>query len=101
MNTTNSSLDEFVARLLEEKGLSGLDSEVLEQVTTDLRSRVEDRINAKIVSALPESELQAFSTMLDTGSEEEIQAFCTEHIPNMDNLVAAELLAFRETYVAG
>lgn len=101
MNTINSSLDEFVVRLLEEKGLSGLDPEVFEQVTTDLRSRVEDRINTKIVSSLPESQLEAFSKILDDGTEEQVQAFCTEHIPHMDNLVAAELLAFRETYVAG
>jgi Protein of unknown function (DUF5663) len=101
MDTTQTSLDEFVTRLIEEKGLNGLDAEVLEQVTQDLRSRVEDRINAKIVSALPETELPAFSKILEDGTEEQVLAFCAEHIPDMDNLVASELLAFRETYVAG
>lgn len=101
MNATSPSLEAFVDRLLEEKGLEGLDTDVLAQVRTDLMSRLEDRVNAAILAHMPEDELPAFSKLLDSGDAAEIQKFCAKHVPDLENVVAAELLGFRETYVGG
>ncbi len=101
MTTPSPSLELFVNQLVAEKGITGLEDEVLAQVKADLMSRIEDRINAGIVAHLPEDQLPAFDKLLEGGSDEEIQAFCQKHIPDMDNLVASEMLAFRQTYVGG
>lgn len=101
METTSASIDSFVERLVDEKGLLGLDDEVLEQVKHDLSSRVEDRINAAILLHIPDSKLEAFSAVLEKEDASEIQKFCAATIPGLDDVVAKELLAFRETYLGG
>ena len=92
-------LEDFVDRLVAEKGMTGLDPEVLAQVKHDLLDRVEDRINALIVEKLPPESLEDFERLLDGGDEKEIQAFCQTQIPDLDQKIAAELLAFRQTYL--
>ncbi len=101
MNTTTPSLESFVDRLLEEKGLEGLDADVLTQVRSDLMGRLEDRVNAAILAHMPEEHLDAFSKILDSEDTAEIQKFCAKHVPELDTVVATELLGFRETYVGG
>lgn len=93
------SIDAFVERLVQEKGLGNLDPEALAQVQRDLASRAEDRVNAVILSKLPEGDLAAFEKLLDEGSAEDIHAFCAKKIPDLDQIIAAELLAFRQTYL--
>jgi hypothetical protein len=96
---TEQTLATFVAKLIDEKGLNGLDTEVKEQVVNDLLDRVEDRINAEILSHMPSDKVSEFNTVLDSGDEAAIQAFITSSVPDLDNIVAAALLAFRATYL--
>lgn len=90
----------FVERLVAEKKFENTDAEILEQITSDLTDRVEDRINAIILEHLPPEQLEAFEALLDQEStDEEIQEFCRAHIPDLENVLAAELLTFRSTYL--
>jgi len=94
-----NELDEFVNKLIEEKGLDNLDVETLKQIKSDLMSRLEDRINAAILAALPPEKLENFEKILDQGGTEEIQSFCSKNILNLDQLIASELMSFRQTYL--
>lgn len=98
--THQDPIQAFVERLLEEKNLGTLDPEVMEQVRGELEMRVEDRINAVILSHIPEEKLEEFETIVDTGDEEKIQSFCQEHIPSLDVILGDELKVFRETYLS-
>lgn len=89
----------FVSRLVEEKNITGVDSEVLEQLKADLADRVEDRLNLAILNALPEEALLPFEKLLEEGNDEETQNFCKQHIPNIQEIISGELLAFRKTYL--
>ena len=94
-----NGLDDFVDKLIEEKGLENLDDEVLKQIKNDLTSRIEDRINAAILAALPSEKLEDFEKILELGNTEEIQLFCSKNILDPDQLVASELISFRQTYL--
>lgn len=94
-----ASLSQFIDRLIEEKGMTNLDRDVLDQVKKDLLSRLEDRINAVILANIPPENLEFFEKMLDRSDEKEIQSFCQRNIADLDNLVAAELVSFRKTYL--
>jgi len=96
---TNDILTTFVTRLVEEKQLGNIDTEVLEQLKADLMDRVEDRVNMMILKNLPEDALIPFEKLLEEENTEEIQKFCQQHIPNLQELLSAELLAFRKTYL--
>lgn len=101
MTTPSPSLESFVDQLLAEKGMSGLDADVLAEAREDLMSRVEDRINAGILAHMPEEQFPAFDEVLAGGKSEEIQAFCKKHVSDLDTIVAGELLSFRQTYIGG
>ena len=92
-------LEVFLDRLIEEKGFAGVEPEVLIEVKNDLRVRAEDRINASILASLPPDKLEEFERLLDGATDEEIQQFCQSNIADYDQVVAAALVGFRDTYL--
>lgn len=92
-------ISQFIDRLIEEKALDGIGPEVVEQIKEDLADRIEDRINTAILANMPPSHLEEFDKILDNGDEEKIQLFCQSNIPELDNIVANELMNFRNTYL--
>lgn len=99
MTQPQPSLETFVDRLLEEKGLANLDNETLVQAKKDLTDRLENRLNAAILEKMPPQYLEEFEKILDKQNEEETQAFCNEKIPNLPEILAAELAEFRVIYL--
>ena len=103
MKKENSNLDllAFVDRLIEEKKYpADLEKEVIDQIKSDLLKRVEDRVNMTIISNLSEDKLVEFNKMIDSNvSDEEMQKFCNTSIPNLSQLIATELIVFRQTYL--
>ncbi len=93
------NLETFVGRLIEEKGLNNLEDQVLLQIKNDLLSRLEDRINAAILAGLPSEKLDEFQKIVDTGNKENINEFCGNNIKDFDELIAGELMSFRQTYL--
>lgn len=97
----NNTLEVFVDRLIEEKGLEYLDEEIRAQMKSDLLERVEDRINASILEHMPPEALEEFEKFLDADtSDEEMQVFVAKKIPNMEEMLATVLLEFRQTYLS-
>ena len=96
----NLDLKNFVDRLVEEKKLpENLEKEVVEEIKKDLSTRVEERINAVIVNNLSEEKLGEFNEMLNkNASDKEMQDFCLKNIPDLPQLIASELIVFRDTY---
>lgn len=102
--STNEGLDlkMFVDRLyVEKKFPEDLEKEVVDQIKSDLMSSVEKRINAVIVTNLSEEKLVEFNKMLDGDiTDVEMQKFCSDNIPNLDQLIASELIVFKDTYLS-
>lgn len=98
----NLDLKVYVDRLVEEKNFpKDLEAEVIDQIKKDLLSQVESRVNAVIISNLKEDKLEEFGNLLDKDiSDIEMQSFCNENIPNLSELIATELLIFRDSYLA-
>ncbi len=98
----NLDLKVYVDRLVEEKNFpKDLEAEVIDQIKKDLLSQVESRVNAVIISNLSEDKLEEFGILLDKDiSDLEMQKFCGENIPNLSELIATELLIFRDSYLA-
>lgn len=92
----------FVDRLIVEKKLpADLEKEVVDQIKSDLLSKVEDRVNAVIISNLSEDKLDEFNKLLDSDiSDEEMQKFCSDNIPDLPQLLASELIVFKQSYLS-
>jgi len=94
------NLDPFVDKLIEEKGLDGLEKEVLDQIKVDLKDRIEDVINAKVVEKLPPEKLEEFEKLLDQNtSAQATQKFVKDNIPDLEEVLARVFLNFRQTYL--
>jgi len=93
------NIEEYVNRLVEDRGFNEQDPEIIAQIKTDLLDRVENTINAMIIANLDSEKLPMFNKVLEDGSEEEIQNFVKSNIPKIDEKVAAELLNFKNIYL--
>ena len=96
------NLEMFVNKLVEEKKFpENLEKEVLDQIKSDLLSRVEARINAVLISNLSEEKLEEFNKLLDNNiSDEEMQKFCLDNIPDLAQIIASELMIFKQSYLS-
>lgn len=93
-------LDTFVNGLLEAKGLSYLDDAILAEMRKDLLSRIENRVHAIIASNMPEKYQAEFEALVDSEeTDENVQKFCSEKIPNLAELVTIDLARFQDTYL--
>lgn len=90
---------QFVSRLVEEKGLTDLDQEVLDQVKKDLYDRVERIINASVIESLSPEKLEFYEKLVERGEQAEIQAYAQRNIPGLNEIVAKTMLNFRDTYL--
>lgn len=101
----NLNVDEmvskFIDQLIEEVEMNkNLEEDISVQLKEDLKERLQNRINVVILSQIPESKLEEFEKLLDAGDEKATQAFCSENIPNLAELIASEFLGFRNRYIS-
>ena len=92
------TIEAFVEKLLKEKGMTGLSPEVMAQLKSDLHERAENLINAEILAVMPKDALTKFEKVLDTEDAEKIEAFCKEHVENLEEVVAGALLKLQRIY---
>ncbi|OGL70740.1 hypothetical protein A3C17_00810 [Candidatus Uhrbacteria bacterium RIFCSPHIGHO2_02_FULL_53_13] len=95
------TLEAFVDKLIDEKGLSSMADDVLKQMKEDLLSRVEDRVNAEMLETLPADRVESFEALLneESSSGDDVAAFLKEYVPNFDEVLANALMGFRHTYL--
>ncbi len=93
-------MDDFVDKLIEEKGFPDLTEEVRGELKKDLLTRVDNFLTAKIVAALSDEDVSSFESMLKERKEaQEIQEFVAGHIPDFTNFLANALLEFKGVYL--
>ena len=93
-------LDEFVDRLLDEKNLPDLPEAVVKEMRQDLVKRLNDTLNAKVIAAMSDEQVEKFNQMMDAdASDEEVQKYVESTIDEPENFVAGVMLEFRRSYL--
>lgn len=98
-NATNDTLEQFVSGLISAKGLDALDEETLADLRTDLHERIERRINMVLIEKLNPEKLDEAEKIVESGDQATIHKFFETNIQDADQIVAAELLNFRDRYL--
>lgn len=93
------TLEEFIGKLVEEKGFDTTDEEVITQIKADLLSRFEDRVNAMIINNVPEEMLGDFEKVADSGNDDEMEAFIKKNVPDFEEKLATEMISFKSMYL--
>lgn len=102
--SVDEAIDQFISNLVIEAGVVqklGDNEEILNQFKKDLRNRFENRMNATILSQIPEGKMSEFESILDSDNKEAMQDYCLKNIPNFSELIASEFLNFRNRYIDG
>lgn len=97
----DEALDKFVAELLADKDLSGMDDEAKGYLAEELKDRLNDQINRALIGELSEEKLEEFNKLLDDGemSEDKVQQFMANSGVDLNKVVARTALTFRELYL--
>lgn len=91
---------QYIDRLIAEKNFPALTDEVRSQIKKDLLDRLNDTINAKVITALSDEDLAGFEKLIDqNASQEDVQKYIEEKIPDSTTFLAGVLLEFRKSYL--
>lgn len=93
-------LPSYVTWVIDQKPeLRDTPAEVKTALHQQLQERLENLINMAILAALPTDQIPHFERLLAHSGQDEIQQFCQEQIPDMEELVAGVLVQFRNEYL--
>jgi hypothetical protein len=90
---------QFIDKLLQEKGVEGVDEEVRLQLRNDLLRRLEDQVNRAIVDSLSPEQLAKFEHLIDAKQIDEIQPFLYNSGVNVQGIVARCMSEFHASYL--
>ncbi len=94
------SLDSYIDKLIDEKKFEDLSPELRQQMHDDLKARVYDTINAKVIRELKDEDLPAFEALIDANATpEELQAYTQEKLPDSVSFLTNVLMDFRIMYL--
>lgn len=95
-----SELTIFINQILDQKGLSGVDNAVREQLVSDLETRLMEQINRAIIEAIPEAKLGEFEKLANSNAEDsEIQSFLATNAVDTQKIAADTMLRFKDLYL--
>jgi hypothetical protein len=86
----------FLESLLSEVHMEYVDPQQKEEMLMQLYARLDYFLTAKIIDAIPDADLEAFTQMNEQGkSREEVEAFIMEKVPQAQELFKNAFLEFR------
>lgn len=95
-----TDLGQYVAWIIEQKPeMRETPADVKRELQDQLEERLEQVINMALLANMPKGEFENFEKLLDNGSQEEIEKFVADKIPNMNEIIAKVLVDFREQYL--
>lgn len=95
----SEAANQFIAKLIDEKGLQGLDEEIRQQLHKDLMKRLEDRITRAIVSSLNDQQVTQLEHYIDTNQVDKIQDFLYKEGVNVNGVIASAMSEFHASYL--
>ena len=97
----NQGVDEFLASLLDENGITDLDPKIRQDLIDDLRERLFNQINKEAILRLSEEKASELSTKLDdpnfTGDD--MAQFLRDNGVNLTEVALDTMIKFRGFYL--
>lgn len=95
-----AALIAFIEKIIEERKDPNVNDQNREQVKAVLLKELNEDINLHLIKLLPEKGQLALNDLLDKNpSDEELNKFFMDNIPNLEEELAAALLNFRAAYL--
>lgn len=95
----NQELKNFVTKIIEDKKLTGVEQDIIDKLTDELTSQLEESINRALINSLNDSQLQEFKTLVDGGETQKISTFFTDKNLPVQTIVTEAMAKFRVAYL--
>lgn len=95
-----TELKKFVRGVIQEKNLVGVETEVIEQLISDLSERLENQINAALLQQLSDEDITEFEKILDSGDIDKIQNYFYNKNINVTEVTAQVMSRFKAAYLS-
>lgn len=87
----------FLETIINDTGLTFTDAQAREEMVKQLYARLDNFISASIIKNLPSEHLEQFMKMTEEGkTQDEIQQYLAEKMPEASNVFAKTFVEFRE-----
>ncbi len=98
----SAELDQFIKSMLDAKKLTGINDEVRDQLTVDLKERLLDQINKALIDAVPDEKMDEFEALLDdeSTSDESVQDFIAHSGVDVKSVTSSAMVRFYDLYVS-
>ncbi|MCX6781166.1 MAG: hypothetical protein NT003_03590 [Candidatus Magasanikbacteria bacterium] len=91
----------FLERMLDDAGIAPDNVQLRGVMVTELAGRLQQQLILDLLDKMAEDKFPEFETLMETNpSSDRILLFLKLSIPNNDEIVAASMLAFKNTFVA-
>ena len=96
------SVDEFIESLLVDKGITGIEPDVREELKTEMNTRMLDQINKAAIMRLSEEKAAELAAMVDDPSftNEKMTEFMQNSGVNLVEVALETMLQFRNFYLS-
>ena len=96
-------IDEFIEKLLEEKGISIDDPETKAEVKEEMREKLESEVNRACIEALSEEKAKELTTKINEPNFDitKMTEFMQNSGVDMEKIAAETMQRFREFYLNG
>lgn len=89
----------FIDKVLEQKGVDGVDERVVDQMREDLLSRLDRMINKAIIDSLSVEQRIKFEHLVDTNQIDKVQGYVESVGVNIQGIVARCMLQIQRDYL--
>lgn len=96
------SVDEFIESLLVDKGITGIEPDVREELKTEMKTRLLDQINKAAIMQLSEEKAAELAAMVDDPNftNEKMTEFMQNSGVNLVEVALETMLQFRNFYLS-
>lgn len=96
------SVDEFIESLLVDKGITGIEPDVREELKTEMKTRLLDQINKAAIMQLSEEKAAELAAMVDDPNftNEKMTEFIQNSGVNLVEVALETMLQFRNFYLS-
>ncbi len=89
----------FINQILDQKGMTGIESDVREQLVADLEKRLLNQINRAIVEAIPQDKLAEFEKLAQNADDAAVQQFLADAGVDTQKIATATMVLFKNAYI--
>jgi hypothetical protein len=101
ISNLDPAMVEFLNSCLEEKGIKDVPQDLHDQMVSDLADRLQDWLMQAVFAKLEEKDMPAMDELMEKGADQgEIMEYLQKTIPNIEQIFAAAMQEFKQTYLS-